>query len=257
MPISLRFLSCCAAVIFTLVAAISAHALTLDEARAIASGDSEARIAALNKAVATADEKTAAFIQAMADDAVKYTEDKVFLIKDDKAYDPVTGAELELRRVDLGALVRELVLEFGPDSGKRGVQWMIDELPTVMGDASLLRIVLHNLLSNALKYSRPQPMARIAVEARAGEPGIVQITVRDNGVGFDERFKDKLFGVFQRLHREDEFEGTGIGLATARRIVHRHGHRIWAAGEPGKGAAFTFTMTQAEVAHEGSSHIAG
>ncbi|MGH8708688.1 MAG: PAS domain S-box protein, partial [Burkholderiales bacterium] len=169
-----------------------------------------------------------------------------------------TGRQgLELRRVDLGALVRELVLEFGRDSGKRGVQWMIDELPTVMADASLLRIVLHNLLSNALKYSRPQPVARISVEVRAGTPGTVEITVRDNGVGFDERFKDKLFGVFQRLHREDEFEGTGIGLATARRIVHRHGHRIWAAGEAGKGAAFTFTMTQAEVVHEGSSHIAG
>lgn len=169
-----------------------------------------------------------------------------------------TGRQgLELRRVDLGALVRELVLEFGRDSGKRGVQWMIEELPTVMADASLLRIVLHNLLSNALKYSRPQSVARISVEARAGTPGAVEITVRDNGVGFDERFKDKLFGVFQRLHREDEFEGTGIGLATARRIVHRHGHRIWAAGEPGKGAAFTFTMTQAEVVHEGSSHIAG
>ncbi len=169
-----------------------------------------------------------------------------------------TGRQsLELRRVDLGAMVRELIRELGRETGKRGVQWTIDELPTVMADASLLRIVLHNLLSNALKYSRAQPVARIALEARAGEPGTVQITVRDNGVGFDERFKDKLFGVFQRLHREEEFEGTGIGLATARRIVHRHGHRIWAAGEPGKGAAFTFTITQAEVAHESSAHTAG
>jgi signal transduction histidine kinase len=165
--------------------------------------------------------------------------------------------DLEMRRVDLGAMVRELIREFGPETARRGVQWSIDELPAVMADASLVRIVLHNLLSNALKYSRPQPMARIAVEARAGERNTVEITVRDNGVGYDDRFKDKLFGVFQRLHREDEFEGTGIGLATARRIVHRHGHRIWAASELGKGAAFTFTMTQAEAVHEGRAHIAG
>ncbi|MDH3318124.1 MAG: ATP-binding protein [Betaproteobacteria bacterium] len=165
--------------------------------------------------------------------------------------------ELALQRVDLGALVRDLIRELGAESGKRKVLWAIDDLPEVMADASLLRIVLQNLLSNALKYSRAQPMARIAVEARAGERGAVEITVRDNGVGFDARFKDKLFGVFQRLHRDEEFEGTGIGLATARRIVHRHGHRIWAVGEPGKGAAFTFTLTQAEAAHEGSAHIAG
>jgi signal transduction histidine kinase len=169
-----------------------------------------------------------------------------------------TGRQsLELRCVDLGAMVRELIRELGPETGQRGVQWTLDELPLVMADASLLRIVLHNLLSNALKYSRAQPVARIAVEARAAQPGTVEVTVRDNGVGFDARFKDKLFGVFQRLHREEEFEGTGIGLATARRIVHRHGHRIWAVGELGKGAAFTFTITQAEVAHAGSAHLAG
>lgn len=169
-----------------------------------------------------------------------------------------TGRQsLEMRRVDLGAMVREQIREFRPETLKREVQWSIDELPTVMADASLLRIVLHNLLSNALKYSRLQPLARIAVEARPGERNAVEITVRDNGVGFDDRFKDKLFGVFQRLHRDDEFEGTGIGLATARRIVHRLGHRIWATSELGKGAAFTFTVTQAEAAHEGRANIAG
>jgi len=165
--------------------------------------------------------------------------------------------DLALRRVDLGAMVQDLIREFGPESGKRKVLWSIDELPEVMADASLLRVVLHNLLSNALKYSRLRPMARISVEARAAGQHTVEITVRDNGVGFDERFKDKLFGVFQRLHREEEFEGTGIGLATARRILHRHGHRIWANGEPGKGAAFTFNLTKAEAAHESGTHTAG
>jgi signal transduction histidine kinase len=128
-----------------------------------------------------------------------------------------------------------------------------------MADPALLKIVLQNLLSNALKYTRPRPVARIAVEARAAPGGLAEITVRDNGVGFDARFKDKLFGVFQRLHRDEEFEGTGIGLATARRIVHRHGQRIWGEGETGAGAAFTFTLAQcdeAEVTHEGGTDTA-
>ena len=179
------------------------------------------------------------------------------LIDDLLALSRTARQPLELRRVDLGAMVRELIRELGTEAGKRGVQWTLDELPAVMADASLLRILLSNLLSNALKYSRARPLARIAVEARAAAPGTVQITVRDNGVGFDARFTDKLFGVFQRLHRDEEFEGTGIGLATARRIVHRHGHRIWATSELDKGAAFTFTITQAEVAHAGSSNTAG
>lgn len=179
------------------------------------------------------------------------------LIDDLLALSRAGRQSLELRRVDLGAMVRELIRELGGDTGKRGVQWTLGELPVVMADASLLRIVLHNLLANALKYTRTQPLARIAVEARQEAAGTVEITVRDNGVGFDTRFKDKLFGVFQRLHRDEEFEGTGIGLATARRIVHRHGHRIWATSELGKGAAFTFTITRAEVAHAGSAHIAG
>ena len=179
------------------------------------------------------------------------------LIDDLLALSRAGRQSLDLRCVDLGAMVRELIRELSGETGKRGVRWALDELPAVMADASLLRIVLHNLLSNALKYSRAQPLARIAVEARALEADTVEITVRDNGVGFDARFKDKLFGVFQRLHRDEEFEGTGIGLATARRIVHRHGHRIWATGELGKGAAFTFTLTQAEVAHAGSANIAG
>ncbi len=179
------------------------------------------------------------------------------LIDDLLALSRTARQSLELRRVDLGAMVRELIREQDAETGRRGVQWIIDELPVVMADPSLLRVVLLNLLSNALKYSRAQPLARIAVEVRVAQPGIVEITVRDNGVGFDARFKDKLFGVFQRLHREEEFEGTGIGLATARRIVQRHGHRIWATSELGRGAAFTFTITQAEVAHASGTHTAG
>jgi PAS domain S-box-containing protein len=166
---------------------------------------------------------------------------------------------LRLERVELAPLVREVIHEAGPEIGARRVEWALGRLPAVMADPALLKIVLQNLLSNALKYTRPRPVARIAVEARAAPGGLAEITVRDNGVGFDARFKDKLFGVFQRLHRDEEFEGTGIGLATARRIVHRHGQRIWGEGETGAGAAFTFTLAQcdeAEVTHEGGTDTA-
>ncbi len=167
--------------------------------------------------------------------------------------------ELKLQRVDLGALVRELVREAAPEIGKRKLEWTVGALPVVMADPALLRIVLHNLLSNALKYTRPRPVARIGVEARAAQGGVAEISVRDNGVGFDPRFRDKLFGVFQRLHGDEEFEGLGIGLATARRIVHRHEQRIWGEGETDKGAVFTFTMLQAEMeaTHESSADTAG
>lgn len=172
-----------------------------------------------------------------------------------------TGRQvLGRRRVDTGALVRGLIHEAAPELARRKVEWEVGELPAVMADPALLRIVLQNLLSNAMKYSRPRPAARIAVSARAAGDGVtVEISVRDNGVGFDPRFKDKLFGVFQRLHREEEFEGTGIGLATARRIVHRHGQRIWGEGMPGEGATFSFTMALAreEGADEDGTHIAG
>jgi PAS domain S-box-containing protein len=172
-----------------------------------------------------------------------------------------TGRQvLGRRHVDTGALVRALIHEAMPELAQRKVEWQVGELPAVMADPALLRIVLQNLLSNAMKYSRPRPVARIAVSARAaGDGATVEISVRDNGVGFDPRFKDKLFGVFQRLHREEEFEGTGIGLATARRIVHRHGQRIWGEGMPGEGATFSFTMAlaQEEVADESGTHTAG
>ena len=114
-------------------------------------------------------------------------------------------------------------------------------LPEVEGDAVLLGQVFTNLLSNAIKFSSKQahPIIEIGSCERNGEPAIF---VRDNGVGFDPRYADKLFGVFQRLHRQDEFSGTGIGLATVQRIIHRHGGRIWAESAPGQGATFFFTL---------------
>jgi light-regulated signal transduction histidine kinase (bacteriophytochrome) len=129
-----------------------------------------------------------------------------------------------------------------PDTGQRLIDWRIGALPAVHGDPSLLRVVLHNLLDNAVKYTRRRSEAAIEVGLERLDGGGAAVFVRDNGVGFDMRNADRLFGVFQRLHRDEDFEGTGIGLATARRIVHRHGGRIWGEGEPERGAVFRFTV---------------
>jgi len=156
-------------------------------------------------------------------------------------------APLEMRSVPLRPLVDEVILDLKPDVARRKIEWRIAPLPPVRGDASLLRVVLQNLLDNAVKYTKPQRAAVIEIGAQRLEDGETAIYVRDNGVGFDMRYADRLFGVFQRLHRADEFEGTGIGLATARRVVHRHGGRIWGEGHPGRGACFYFTVQLAEV----------
>lgn len=148
---------------------------------------------------------------------------------------------LRVGKVDLNAVLQELRRDFAAELHGREVVWRIGELPTLPGDATLLRQVLYNLLSNALKYSQPRTPTVIEVRAeRAEREWVVQVS--DNGVGFDARYQDKLFGVFQRLHRAEEFEGVGIGLANVQRIVARHGGRVWATSEPGQGATFSFAL---------------
>ena len=158
------------------------------------------------------------------------------MIDDLAALSRLSRAPLERRPVPLRALVDEVLREL-PLQG-REVEWRITTLPTLSADRALLRVVLHHLLSNAAKFTRPTPKAVIEIAAESDDT----VVIRDNGVGFDMRHADRLFGLFQRLHRDEQFEGSGVGLATARRIVNRHGGRIWAEGVPQKGAAFQFTL---------------
>ncbi|WP_051935660.1 GAF domain-containing protein [Deinococcus sp. YIM 77859] len=143
--------------------------------------------------------------------------------------------------LDLGLLVDSVRAELEADALGRHVEWVIAPLPLVTGDAETLRQVMVNLLGNALKYTRTREQARIEVWAEE-RPQEWAILVRDNGVGFDPRYGGKLFGVFQRLHRHDEFEGTGVGLANVRRIIARHGGTVFAQGAVGEGATFGFTL---------------
>lgn len=148
-----------------------------------------------------------------------------------------------LRRqpTQIAALVHEVRTELESEINGRTVEWRILSLPPVDCDPGLMKQVFANLLANSVKYTRPRERALIEVGV-SGCNGDQAIFVRDNGVGFSMKYAGKLFGVFQRLHRADEFEGTGVGLATVQRIVHKHGGRIWADGEEGKGATFSFTL---------------
>jgi signal transduction histidine kinase len=152
------------------------------------------------------------------------------------------GRQVPQRRmVRANELLEEAKAEVLPEVGSRTIHWEVAALPEVEADPVLLRQVFANLLSNAIKFTRQVSHAVIEVGSREEAGGIV-VFVRDNGAGFDPRFADKLFGVFQRLHRQDEFEGTGIGLATVQRIVHKHGGRVWAESQVGQGATFYFSL---------------
>ena len=152
---------------------------------------------------------------------------------------------LTLQPANLNSIVEDVVCLLQPEAGNRSITWKIEKLPKVQCDPILVKQVFQNLIANALKFTRPRDPAIVEIASRQ-EGGEVVIFVRDNGVGFPMKYKDKLFGVFQRLHRAEDFEGTGIGLATAQRIVHKHGGRVWAESELDKGATFYFTLASAE-----------
>ncbi|MCX7173250.1 MAG: PAS domain S-box protein [Proteobacteria bacterium] len=175
------------------------------------------------------------------------------LIDDLLSFSRMGRAEMARAQVDLTVLVQEVIRDFDAEVQDRVIDWRIEALPKVTGDRSMLRVVLVNLVSNALKFTQPRERVEIEIACEAGQDNETVIFVRDNGVGFDMRYADKLFGVFQRLHREDEFEGTGIGLANVRRVISRHGGRTWAKGEVDGGATFYFSVPQSsgnEVAGE-------
>jgi len=163
------------------------------------------------------------------------------LIDDLLAFARLSRQPLVKRRVPMQGLVREVIRQLQSMQPERAVTWEVGELPDGEGDLAMLRQVWINLLSNALKYSRPRERALIRIGAFEGEGGL-EYRVHDNGIGFDMANADKLFGVFERLHRDDEFEGNGVGLALVQRIVQRHGGQVHAESTPGEGATFGFTL---------------
>jgi PAS domain S-box-containing protein len=190
------------------------------------------------KAGAALDEQGRHYMDAISEAARKMG----LLIDDLLSFSRMGRHGISFQPVDLGTLVRDVIRELTPEAAGRNIEWRVGDLPAVGGDAAMLRIVLTNLIANALKFTRPRQQALIEIGSLPGQDSEAVVFVRDNGVGFDMTYVDKLFGVFQRLHRADEFEGTGIGLANVRRIITRHGGRTWAEGKPDQGAAFYFAL---------------
>ena len=163
------------------------------------------------------------------------------LIDDLLAFSRIGRTTLRKAPIDLNGLVRAVVAELQPEFKSRKVDWTLQQLPYTSGDRALLHQVFLNLLANAVKYTRTRAEARIQVFAVEQDDELI-VGVKDNGVGFDPAYRDKLFGVFQRLHSATDFEGTGVGLANVRRIVQRHGGRTWAESMLNEGATFYFSL---------------
>jgi PAS domain S-box-containing protein len=164
------------------------------------------------------------------------------LIDDLLAFSRIGRVALKSQALDTGMLVRDALAQLAPALENRQIDWQITGLPSCHGDLALLRQVWINLLSNAVKYTSKREQATIHIGVQPGPAGQPEFVVRDNGAGFDMRYAHKLFGVFERLHRTDEFEGTGVGLAIVQRILQRHGGNIRAEAVPGEGATFYFHL---------------
>jgi light-regulated signal transduction histidine kinase (bacteriophytochrome) len=166
------------------------------------------------------------------------------LIDDLLVFSRMGRRELIKRRVSFDQLIQGCMIELEPEYHERKIEWDIQHLGTIYADPNLFKQVMINLLSNALKFTQTKPVAHITVGKKVYDDGRIEYYVKDNGVGFDMKYSNKLFGVFQRLHRDDEFKGTGIGLANVKRIISRHGGTITATAALNEGACFTFVIPQ-------------
>jgi light-regulated signal transduction histidine kinase (bacteriophytochrome) len=170
------------------------------------------------------------------------------LIQDLIAFSHSGRLPLVKKDINLNELVRDALGDFQAETKTRNITWTIQPLPTVQADRDLLRMVLVNLMSNAVKFTSKRAEPKIIIGCSATGKSETVIFIRDNGAGFDPNYSHKLFGVFQRLHSADEFEGTGIGLANVQRIIRRHGGRAWAEGVANAGATFYFSLPEAPSA---------
>jgi signal transduction histidine kinase len=189
-------------------------------------------------AVALLDEKSTRYLQTISESATRMGQ----LIDDLLVFSRMGRQEMLNAKVNLEQLVKSVLHDLRHDTQNREVSWTIGILPEVEGDPAMLRQVFSNLIANAIKFTGTRPLAKIEIGSDQRSPTETVIFVRDNGVGFDMQYAGKLFGVFQRLHRANEFEGTGIGLANVRRIIHRHGGRTWAESTLEQGATFYFSL---------------
>jgi len=183
------------------------------------------------------DEKNRRYLDIISDSAKRMNG----MIDDLLTFSRIGRSEIIKTQFDLNKLIKEIIDELKPDTKGRDIEWVIHNLPEIQGDLSLLRLVFTNLISNAVKFTRTKPKAKIEIGYTVNKDHIIYY-IKDNGVGFDNTYRDKLFMVFQRLHRFEDFEGTGIGLANVKSIIHRHGGKVWAEGKEGEEATFFFTL---------------
>jgi signal transduction histidine kinase len=199
----------------------------------------------LQKQSAALDDKGQRYARTILESANKMGD----LIDDLLAFSRIGRAEARMTLVSLDRIVREVVAEAGQEAKGRNIGWKIGPLPVCYADPAMLRLVIFNLVSNAVKFTRERERAEIEIGATNNSANEVEMFVKDNGAGFDMRYENKLFGVFQRLHLAEQFEGTGIGLAIVRRIIHRHGGQVRAEGQIDHGATFYFSLPATQKAH--------
>jgi len=180
------------------------------------------------------DEKSLRYLNTISESAKRMG----LLIDDLLTFSRVGRVDIQKTVFNLKLVIEEILEDLLPEIKGREITWEIGALPGVYGDRSLIKLVFQNLISNAIKFSSPRAQAKIEIGTTSGREDETVFFVRDNGVGFDMKYKDKLFGVFQRLHAAGQFEGTGIGLANVQRIIHRHGGKTWAEGSVDRGATF-------------------